>query len=76
MNVILIDKNKKNIKKINRGEMPFIEEGCTKLLKKMISKKKIIATHKFNEVKKCKYIIVCIGTPVNKRFRAKFKKFY
>ena len=38
--VILIDKNKENIKKINHGEMPFIEEGCTKLLKKMISKKK------------------------------------
>ena len=39
--VILIDKNKKDIKKINRGEMPFMEEGCTKLLKKMISKKKL-----------------------------------
>ena len=41
-NVILIDKNKENIKKINQGEMPFIEEGCTKLLKKMISKKKFV----------------------------------
>ena len=39
-NVILIDKNKKNIKKINYGEMPFIEEGSSKLLRKMISKKK------------------------------------
>ena len=33
-NVILIDKNIKNIKKINNGKMPFIEEGCSKLLKK------------------------------------------
>ena len=32
-NVILIDKNKENTKKINRGEMPFIEKGCAKLLK-------------------------------------------
>ena len=39
-NVILIDKNKKNIEKINIGEMPFVEEGCSSLLKKMILKKK------------------------------------
>ena len=51
-NVILIDKNKENIKKINHGEMPFIEEGCAKLLKKMISKKKIFATPELSEVKR------------------------
>ena len=35
-NVTLIDKNKKNIQSINRGQMPFLEEGSSKLLKKMI----------------------------------------
>ena len=74
-NVILIDKNKDNIKKINRGEMPFVEEGCTKLLKKMISKKKIFATHELNEVKRCKYIIVCLGTPTNNKFEPNLKNF-
>ena len=39
-NVTLVDKNIKNIKKINQGKMPFTEEGCTKLLKQMIRKKK------------------------------------
>ena len=34
--VILIDNNQKNIKKINNGVMPFVEDGCEKLLKKMI----------------------------------------
>ena len=34
-NVTLIDKNKKNVKNINNGVMPFLEEGSTKLLKKM-----------------------------------------
>ena len=38
-NVILIDKSKENIKKINDGEMPFIEERCTKLLKKIVQTK-------------------------------------
>ena len=74
-NVILIDKNKENIKKINHGIMPYIEEGCAKLLKKMISRKKIVATLELNEVKKCKYIIVCLGTPINKRFEPNLKNF-
>ena len=43
-NVALIDKNQKNIKKINNGIMPFVEDGCEKLLKKMIYKGKIFAT--------------------------------
>ena len=66
--VVLIDKNIKNIKKINNGKMPFLEEGCEKLLKKMISKKRIIASSDLNNVKKSKYIIICLGTPVNKSF--------
>ena len=41
-NVILIDKNKENTKKINKAEMPFVEKGCKKLLKKMICKKKFL----------------------------------
>ena len=49
-NVVLIDKNKKNIKKINNGIMPFVEDGCKKLLKKMTYKKKIFATDQLSEV--------------------------
>jgi len=74
-NVILIDKNKENIKKINQGEMPFIEEGCTKLLKKMISKKKIFAVPELSKVKRCKYIIVCLGTPINNELEPNLKNF-
>ena len=74
-NVILVDKNIKNIKKINQGQMPFMEKGCATLLKKMIYKKKIFATNKINEVKKSKYIIVCIGTPVNNKLNPNLKNF-
>ena len=72
-NVILIDKNKKNIKKINRGQMPFVEEGCSKLLKKMIKKNKIYATERLDELRRCKYIIVCLGTPINSKFKPDLK---
>ena len=74
-NVILVDKNIKNIKKISQGQMPFMEKGCATLLKKMIYKKKIFATNKINEVKKSKYIIVCIGTPVNNKLNPNLKNF-
>jgi UDP-N-acetyl-D-mannosaminuronic acid dehydrogenase len=73
--VVLVDKNIKYIKKINQGIMPFVEEGCTRLLKKMIKKKKIFATNKLNITKECKYIIVCLGTPVDNKFNPKSKNF-
>ena len=66
--VTLIDKNIKNIKKINNGKMPFLEEGCEKLLKKMILKKRIFASSDLSKVRSSKYIIICLGTPVNKKF--------
>ena len=66
-NVVLIDKDKNNTKKINEGKMPFIEKGCANLLKKMLSKKIIFATNQLKEVKDSKFIIVCIGTPVNNK---------
>ena len=74
-NVVLVDKNSKNIKKINQGQMPFLEEGCEKLLKKAVSKKKIFATKKLSYVSQCKYIIICLGTPINNKFKPDLKKF-
>ena len=74
-NVILVDKNKKNINKINQGAMPFLEEGCASLLKRMVYKKKIKATSDLSELKKCKYIIICLGTPINKKFNPNLKNF-
>ena len=73
--VVLIDKNIKNIKKINQATMPFMEEGCDKLLKKMISKKRILGTNLLSEVKKSKYIIICINTPINNKFNPDLKSF-
>ena len=74
-NVSLIDKHKENIKKINSGKIPFLEENSEQLLKNMIRKKKIYATNKLGEVIKSKYIIICIGTPVNKQLNPNLKNF-
>ena len=60
--VILFDKDKKNIDKINNLIMPFMEEGGSRLLKK--NKKKIFATSEKKYLSSAKIIIICIGTPV------------
>ena len=55
--------------------MPFLEDGCEILLKKMIGKKRIIASDDLTNIKKSKYIIICLGTPVNKKFNPILKNF-
>ena len=60
--VVLYDKDKKNINKINNLQMPFMENGGARLLKK--NKKRIFATSDKKFIKFAKIIIVCIGTPV------------
>ena len=74
-NVQLIDINKENISKVNNGIMPFLEDGAEKVLKKNIKKNCIFASNKIELIKKSKYIIVCIGTPVNKNLEPETKKF-
>ena len=74
-NVSLIDKNNENINKINKGSPPFLEEGSKPLLKKMLKLKRIKSTNKFSDVKDSKYIIVSIGTPINKNLNPDLKNF-
>ncbi len=60
--VILYDKDNSNVKKINNLQMPFMEEGGHKLLKK--NKHRIFATTDKKSLQDAKIVIVCIGTPV------------
>ena len=74
-NVSLIDKNRSNIKKINSGKIPFLEENSQKLLKTMIKKKRIYATNQLRKVIESKFIIVCIGTPINNKLNPNLRDF-
>ena len=74
-NVSLIDKNRSNIKKINSGKIPFLEENSQKLLKTMIKKKRIYATNQLRKVIESKFIIVCIGTPINNKLNPNLRGF-
>lgn len=73
--VNLIDKNQKNIILINSGISPYLEEGSNKLLKNAIKKKLIFASNKFNLLKKSKFIIICIGTPIDKNLNPEINNF-
>ncbi len=73
--VKLIDKNLENINIINSGKSPFLEEGSQTLLKKMIKKNKIYATENLDEIKSSKYIIICIGTPIDNKLNPEIKNF-
>ncbi|MEX2028053.1 MAG: nucleotide sugar dehydrogenase [Candidatus Curtissbacteria bacterium] len=57
-----IDQEKTNI--LNKGIMPFMEEGAAEVLKKHVGKT-FIATTDFSKVAKSKVIILTLGTPVD-----------
>ena len=73
--VNLIDNNLTNTKKINSGKSPFLEEGANTLLKKMLKQKRIIATNDLKNVLETKFIIICIGTPIDSNLSPELKNF-
>ena len=73
--VSLIDNDLEKINKINVSKVPFLEENSQKLLNSMIRKKRISATNQLIEVLESKYIIVCIGTPINKKLNPSLRNF-
>ena len=73
--VTLIDKDLEKINKINGSKVPFLEENSQKLLNSLIKKKRIFATSQLSKVLKSKYIIVCVGTPINKQLNPNLGNF-
>ncbi len=59
-----IGRDIKKINAINKGKMPFIEEGAKPLLKKFVGKS-FFATADYSYIEKSEYIILTVGTPVD-----------
>ncbi len=74
--VNLIDLNSHSLNLIKSGKPPFYELGAKKILSKCLADKKIFFSTDLATVKKSKFIIVCIGTPVNKRLKPQIKEFF
>ncbi len=59
-----IGRDQLKIQSIEKGVMPFIEEGAEKLLKKYVNKD-FFPTTDVSVVEKCQYIILTLGTPID-----------
>jgi len=59
-----IGQNKERIASINKGKMPFIEDGAPRLLRKH-SNRNFIATVDYSYIQECDYVILTLGTPVD-----------
>lgn len=71
--VVLFDLDLKNIKKVNNGVMPFKEVGADKFIKKKTSS--FFATNEKKYISQAKFLIISIGTPVDKNLNPKLNDF-
>lgn len=62
--ILIIDIDKKNIEKINKNIAPFKEENSKYYINKY--NKYYKATINNDELKDCKYLIICVGNALNK----------
>ena len=74
-NVLLVDSNLEHQERVMRGEMPFLEYGAEDMLKKVLERNLISITSKAETIKHAKYIVVCIGTPVDEYLNPKVNQF-
>ena len=73
--VNLIDKDTKNLKTIRNGKPPFFEIGAKKVLNKCLKNNTLLTSTNINDIKKGKFIIICIGTPIDNNLKPVLKDF-
>lgn len=64
-NVALYDINEATINKVNDGIVPFKENGAEPVLKRVLKKKRLLATNNPEVIAQAKAVITVIGTPVD-----------
>ena len=72
----LIDNNKKNLDLIQKNKMPFLEIGAEKILDRSLKKKLFFFENNLDLLLKSKFIIICVGTPINNNLKPNLDNFY
>ena len=72
----LIDNNKKNLNLIQNNKMPFFEVDAKKILDRGLKKELFYFENNLNFLLESKFIIICIGTPINKSLKPNLDNFY
>ena len=75
LNVCSYDIDKNSINNVKKGKMPFIEYGAEDLLTKNINNKKLYFTSDPKYISESKYIMICIGTPIDEYLNPKTHEF-
>ena len=76
MEIHLIDNNKKSLETIKSNKMPFMEFGANKVLNKSLKNKLFYFETDLKNLSASKFIIICIGTPVNSKLKPNLKDFF
>lgn len=74
-NINLVDIDKNNLEKIKLGIPPFLEVGAKKTLDKCLQNKILSCNYDLKTINKSKFIIICIGTPINEKLKPKINNF-
>jgi UDP-N-acetyl-D-mannosaminuronic acid dehydrogenase len=72
--VILYDINKESLKTVSKGKMPFLETGAEEVLKEVIDKT-LFLSHEKSAISNAYFVVVVIGTPVDKHLNPDFTVF-
>ena len=74
-NVNLVDINFKNLELIKKGISPYKEKNVKSVLSKCIKNRKLFFSRNLNNIVNSRFIVVCIGTPVNNQLKPELKYF-
>src|SRR5262249_35819533 len=72
----LYDINLAHIELVNKGKMPFKEDGAESFLKQVLKKKKLVATNDPAVVSKAAVVVVTLGTPVDEHLTPKVTEIF
>ena len=71
LNVALYDINDAVIEKVNKGIVPFKENGAKEVLDRVTKAKRLTATHDVGSIGKSDVVVLVIGTPVDEHLNPK-----
>lgn len=75
LNVVLNDINAEAAKKVESGELPFVEYGAEPLLKKAIKNGTLSVSLGQKTISEARYVIIALGTPVDEYLNPKARQF-
>lgn len=70
--VALYDISEPNIAKVNRAEVPFLENGAEPVLKRVVESGNLVATNDTSVIGKSDVLVMVIGTPVDEHLNPKY----